>query len=169
MQLNMWHSTSAEEIEKKKSVGSEPITLFVDGASRGNPGHAGAGIVIFKGKELVFSEGFYLGTCTNNEAEYWALLLGLQVLFNLELQGVPVLIFSDSQLLVRQLQGEYRVKSESLKKFFQRAKQMLSLLSYSVRHVLRDCNTQADAMANKGIDTLNPIPVRLLEQLRILV
>lgn len=150
-----------------KSVVSEPIALFVDGASRGNPGHAGAGVVIMKGSETLYADGFYLGRCTNNEAEYWALLLGLQKIFDLQLQEHAIVVFSDSQLLVRQITGEYRVKSSGLKKFFERSQQMLSQLSYSLKHVMRECNIQADAMANQGIDRLNPIPHATLEQLRI--
>jgi ribonuclease HI len=127
-------------------------TLFTDGASRGNPGPAGAGAAIFdaEGRELA-ARSFGLGHCTNNAAEYRALLLGLQTA--LELGCARLDIRLDSELIVRQLQGRYKVKHETLKPLFTEVRQLLARLeSWSVAHVPREQNKRADQLANQGID-----------------
>lgn len=125
--------------------------LFTDGASRGNPGHAGAGAVLYKedGEELRWSS--YLGICTNNVAEYRALLLGLQEACN---RGCThVALFLDAELVVRQLQGHYKVKHEHLQPLYREVCHLLkSLADWSVAHVPRSSNTVADSLANEGID-----------------
>ncbi len=126
--------------------------LFTDGASRGNPGQAGAGAVLFDtaGHELA-ARSLYLGECTNNVAEYRALLLGLQAA--LELDCTELEIRLDSELIVRQLQGRYQVKNEVLKPLFQEVKKLLlQLESWSVAHVPRAQNKRADQLANQGVD-----------------
>jgi ribonuclease HI len=126
--------------------------VMVDGAARGNPGHAGCGAVILDGKGTVVKElSRYLGHATNNVAEYEALLLGLEAL--LQLGKKRIRIQSDSQLLVRQLNGEYRVKDEKLKRLFQRAVTLLRQFdAYRILHVPRELNRLADRLANQGID-----------------
>lgn len=141
--------------------------LFIDGASRKNPGKSGAGIYITKDGKKIFAQGYYLGIKTNNQAEYLALLLG--ILHVKELIGPQdlLLIVSDSQLLVRQLQGIYALRNPYIREVNQYARQLLIDISYDVQHVLRDQNTYADEQANKGIDTEHPIPssfTMLLEQ-----
>jgi len=126
--------------------------LFTDGASRGNPGEAGAGIVLLddSNRELA-ARSLYLGRCTNNVAEYQALLLGLKTAFELGCRKLS--IFMDSQLIVRQIQGRYKVKSADLKPLFDQVKNLLADLDgWSITHVLRAENKRADEMANKGID-----------------
>ncbi|WP_446008030.1 ribonuclease HI family protein [Candidatus Electrothrix sp.] len=126
--------------------------LFTDGASRGNPGEAGAGSVLLEsnGQELA-ARSLYLGQCTNNVAEYKALLLGLQSA--LELGCGKLEIFLDSQLIVRQLQGQYKVKHPTLKPLFFEVKELLTRIeNWSVAHVPREQNKRADALANQGID-----------------
>lgn len=164
MQLKLWDH-SVEQAQKKVAEVQEPVRLFVDGASRGNPGDAGAGVVIIQGESRLYKGGFYLGRGTNNEAEYWALLIGLQLVFNLGLTEYPLFIFSDSQLMVRQIRGEYRVKNEHLRPLFARAKERLEHLSFTITHVLREYNKEADAMANRGIDTHTLLPGEIVEQL----
>ena len=94
--------------------------VMVDGAARGNPGPAGCGAVIFDGNGKVVKElRRYLGHTTNNVAEYEGLLMGLEAL--LQLGKKRICVQSDSQLLVRQLNGEYRVKDEKLKTLFEKA------------------------------------------------
>jgi ribonuclease HI/probable phosphoglycerate mutase len=126
--------------------------LFTDGASRGNPGPAGAGAVLCDaaGRELA-ARSLCLGHCTNNVAEYRALLLGLQAALE---QGCARLdIRLDSELIVRQLQGRYKVKHEALKPLFEEVKKMLNRLEgWSVAHVPRAQNKRADQLANRGID-----------------
>jgi ribonuclease HI len=126
--------------------------LFTDGASRGNPGQAGAGAVLFDtaGQELA-ARSLYLGQCTNNVAEYRALLLGLTMALEQGCDQVEIRL--DSELIVRQIQGRYQVKHEALKPLFQEVKKLLAQFrSWSVAHVPRAENKRADELANQGID-----------------
>jgi ribonuclease HI len=126
--------------------------LMVDGAARGNPGDAGCGAVILDRNGAVVKElSRYLGHATNNVAEYEGLLMGLEALLRLGKKRIRVQ--SDSQLLVRQLNGEYRVKDEKLKALFQKAMSLLRQFeAYRIVHVPRELNKLADRLANKGID-----------------
>ena len=126
--------------------------LMVDGAARGNPGPAGCGAMICDEKGAVVKKlSRYLGHSTNNVAEYEALLMGLEAL--IELKCRKIVVQSDSQLLVRQLNGEYRVKDEKLKLLYQRATSLLRRFgSYRIVHVRRELNKAADRLANRGID-----------------
>lgn len=125
---------------------------MVDGAARGNPGEAGCGAVICDDSGAVVQElSRYLGKTTNNVAEYEALLMGLEAVLQLGQKNIQVQ--SDSQLLVRQLNGEYRVKDEKLKILYQRVMALLRQFErYRIVHVYRDMNKLADRMANRGID-----------------
>jgi ribonuclease HI/probable phosphoglycerate mutase len=127
--------------------------LFTDGASRGNPGQAGAGALLLdaEGRELA-ARSLYLGECTNNVAEYRALLLGLETALE---QGCARLdIRLDSELIVRQLQGRYQVKNHALKPLFQEVSNLLARLeSWTVAHVPREQNKRADQLANQGVDS----------------
>jgi len=127
-------------------------SLYTDGASRGNPGEAGAGIVLFddKGSELA-TRSAYLGRCTNNSAEYQALILGLEAAIE---EGCPAIhVFMDSELIVRQIEGRYKVKNEQLKPLYAMVQSLLAKFSnWQVGHVPRARNTRADQLANKGID-----------------
>lgn len=126
--------------------------LLVDGAARGNPGEAGCGAAICDETGAVVKElSRYLGHATNNVAEYEALLMGLEAL--VQMGRRKVCVQSDSQLLVRQLNGEYRVKDEKLKVLFQRAVNLLRRFeAYRILHVPRELNKLADRLANQGID-----------------
>ena len=126
--------------------------LMVDGAARGNPGKAGCGAAICDESGAVVKElSRYLGRTTNNVAEYEGLLMGLDALIQLGRKQIRVQ--SDSQLLVRQLDGEYRVKDEKLKVLYQHALTLLRQFdSYRILHVYRDMNKVADRLANRGID-----------------
>jgi ribonuclease HI len=126
--------------------------LMVDGAARGNPGHAGSGAAICDENGAVVKElSRYLGQTTNNVAEYEALLLGLEALIAMGKKRIRVQ--SDSELLVRQLNGQYRVRDPKLQERFGR---VLSLLRhfdrYTIVHVRREANKLADKLANRGID-----------------
>jgi ribonuclease HI len=125
---------------------------MVDGAARGNPGEAGCGAVICDANGAVVQElSRYLGHATNNVAEYEALLIGLEAL--LKSGKKQIRVQSDSQLLVRQLNGEYRVKDEKLKILFERATSLLRQFErYRILHVPREENKLADRLANKAID-----------------
>lgn len=140
--------------------------IFCDGAARNNPGPAGAGVRITCDDKIIKETGTYLGSKTNNQAEYLALLLGLYYVKKLAQEPMMLLIVSDSQLLVRQLQGLYKVKHPDLKPLYTLAVAMLAGMRYDVAHVLREENTRADALANRGIDEKIPAPDEFLTLLR---
>ncbi len=127
------------------------VTLRSDGGARGNPGPAGAGFVVESDGEVICQGGRFLGTCTNNVAEYEALIWGLENV--LALGHAEVLVLADSELLVKQLNGAYRVKNEGLKPLFLRALSLLRKFSaFEVRHIPRAENKLADALANEAMD-----------------
>lgn len=140
--------------------------LYIDGASRNNPGLAGVGLYILKDDQPVAKKGFFVGIKTNNQAEYLALLLGVFYLKHHIKKGDVVLIISDSELLVKQIKGMYRVKSPELSRLFIVAQQLLQDISYDIGHVLREENKIADALANQGIDRKVHVPDDFLTLLK---
>ena len=133
-------------------LAGQTLQLYTDGASRGNPGEAGAGIAILdeQGNELVGS-GKYLGQCTNNEAEYRALLFGLAKCA--EFGAGRIMVYLDSELVVKQIQGHYKVKHPNLKPLYQESmKKFKGFASVQVAHVRREKNSRADELANRAID-----------------
>ena len=136
--------------EAPRSIGR--CRLFTDGASRGNPGEAGAGAVgcDAAGGELA-ARSAYLGQCTNNVAEYRALLIGLEEAQRLGCRELDISL--DSELIVRQLQGRYKVKNETLQTLFREVQGRLAgFTRWTVGHVPRAKNARADELANRGID-----------------
>ena len=131
-------------------------SLYCDGASRGNPGLAGAGVVLIDPNGEVREEHQeFLGQATNNVAEYRALLIGLKRARDLGIRKLRV--FSDSELLVRQINGSYRVKQPHLLALWQEAQRELHQFeSHGVTHVPRELNRHADRLANQGIDQRPP-------------
>ena len=128
------------------------LRLHVDGASRGNPGESGFGIHVTApdGSEVAALFG-YLGKATNNVAEYQALLHGLR--FALARGASSVEVFSDSELLVRQLEGRYRVKNAGLQPLHREAQSLLARFAKAqLAHVPRERNHEADALANRAVD-----------------
>jgi len=127
--------------------------LMVDGAARGNPGEAGCGAVIFDESAKLLDELYrYLGHATNNVAEYEGLLMGLERV--IRLGGKRLRVESDSQLLVRQINGLYRVKDEKLQRLHYKALGLLRQLeAYRIIHVAREYNRLADRLANRAIDS----------------
>ncbi|HEX4069305.1 MAG TPA: ribonuclease HI family protein [Candidatus Babeliales bacterium] len=140
--------------------------LFVDGASRKNPGPSGAGMYIEKDGIAEIKEGFYVGIKTNNQAEYLALIFGLLILKDHVSHGDMIHVISDSQLLVRQLIGEYKVKQPHLQPLHALCRDLIHKYSAIITHVLRDENKQADKMANYGIDCKNIPPKKYIELLQ---
>ncbi|MCL7487182.1 MAG: ribonuclease HI family protein [Desulfobulbaceae bacterium] len=127
-------------------------SLYTDGAARGNPGEAGAGAVLIAadGAELGV-RSLYLGQSTNNAAEYQALIAGLELAAQFDCRALH--IFLDSELIVRQIEGSYKVKNEQLKPLFDRVKSQLAQLDkWDIRHIPRQENARADELANRGID-----------------
>jgi ribonuclease HI len=124
----------------------------IDGGSRGNPGPAAYGVVIRDPQgEIVARLKKYIGRSTNNVAEYFALIAALDYA---EMHTIRALrIQSDSELLVKQMRGQYKVKSEDLRPLFERARIMSQgLESFRIEHVYREQNREADALANQAMD-----------------
>jgi ribonuclease HI len=130
------------------------IIAYTDGASRGNPGESGIGIVIKdeQGK-LIESQYGFIGQATNNIAEYTALAACLKMVSRMDCS--ELVVHSDSELMVRQLNGEYKVKDSGLKKQFQEIRGILkaSGFGFSIKYIPREMNREADGLANLGIDT----------------
>jgi ribonuclease HI len=130
-----------------------PVSIHIDGGARGNPGPAACGVVIrdLDHDLLLHEAGYYLGTTTNNEAEYQGLLNGLEVA--LEIGATDIRIIADSQLMVRQVLGQYKVKAPNLKPLHAKALQLLGKFkNWSFDHVLRHLNKRADELANRAMD-----------------
>ena len=133
----------------------EEYTLFCDGASRGNPGSAAIGYALFDaGGEEIVGRGCYLGEkITNNVAEYESLLRGMREARQLGVRHLRVCM--DSQLVVRQVQGSYRVRHAGLQPLHAAvAKLRTAFVSFSIEHVRRENNRRADSLANRALDTL---------------
>ena len=139
------------------SAASHTLILQFDGGSRGNPGPAGIGVTLSdEAGQPVYERSEFLGRCTNNVAEYTALLRGLHAAAAI-LDGdaaAALLIRSDSELLVRQLNGIYKVKSPDLKPLFQQPVILLrNFGTVKISHVYREGNTRADQLANLAMDS----------------
>ena len=128
------------------------IEIYVDGGSRGNPGPSGVGVVILDaGGKRLKEISKYIGETTNNIAEYSALLYGLEEA--LILRADKIIVNLDSELVARQLTGDYRVKDPGLKPLFERAMNMLkSFKSFEIRHIEREKNKEADKLVNRAIN-----------------
>ena len=131
--------------------------LYCDGASRGNPGPSGAGIVLLNPQgELLAQRGEYLGETTNNVAEYQALIMGLKLARQMQVTRIQV--FADSLLVVQQLNGRYRVKSPHLLPLWLEArKELKNFQAYAISHVPRESNSRADLLARQAIDQKTPL------------
>ncbi len=130
----------------------ERLRVFSDGAARGNPGPAGAGAVVAAEDGRILDRlGRYLGEQTNNFAEYHGLLLGLRRA--LELGAREVEVYADSQLMIRQLGGQYRVRNAGLRPLFDQALSLLRRFRrFELHHIPREQNAEADEMSNRAID-----------------
>ncbi len=131
---------------------SKKIFLYTDGGSRGNPGPAGIGVIILDSAKKKIKELYkYIGETTNNIAEYSALLQGLEAA--LDLNAEEIVVYMDSELLARQLNGEYKVKNSDIKVLFEKALNMLKKFkSFEIRHIERSKNKEADKLVNKAIN-----------------
>src|SRR2546421_5715525 len=124
----------------------------IDGGSRGNPGPAAYGVVIRDGRgEIVAKLKKYIGRATNNVAEYYGLIAALDYA---QSHGIRALrVESDSELLVRQMRGQYKVKSPELRPLYERARKMSQgFEAFRIEHVYREQNALADALANEALD-----------------
>ena len=131
---------------------TERLTLNFDGGSRGNPGPSGIGFVLSAadGTPLV-AKGKFIGQATNNIAEYKSLIAGMQEA--LKLGASKILIRGDSELIVKQMRGEYRVKNPGLRELYEQAQEVLSKFEHATfEHNLRHKNVLADKLANLAMD-----------------
>lgn len=133
------------------------LSIYTDGGSRGNPGPSGFGVVIYdENKKIVTEISRFVGIKTNNEAEYLALNEALTWLKSNQekLSASAVDFYSDSQLLVRQMQGKYKVKAPTILPLYRQATSLLFelKLNYQFHEILRDLNSEADALANQAMD-----------------
>jgi ribonuclease HI len=121
--------------------------MFFDGCSKGNPGLAGAGAVIYQNGIEVYSKTLNLSIQTNNVAEYNGLIIGLELAIN---NGIKELsVKGDSLLVIKQMKGEYKVKNKNLKILFERAKQLsLQFDKITFEHIYRENNKRADELSN---------------------
>ena len=124
--------------------------IFIDGASRGNPGPSGIGVVISSGKKVVRNVSKYIGEATNNVAEYSALIFALEEALIMHLDRIK--INTDSELLYRQLKGIYRVRNNGIRPYYERALRLMKGFSYlEMKHISREFNKGADKLAAMAI------------------
>jgi ribonuclease HI len=148
-------AAAAREAEAARAEAARPpprTRLFADGAARGNPGPAGAGAVIVSPDgHVVAKVGKFLGESTNNVAEYMGLILGLRRAKAMGIKELEVL--ADSELVVKQLNGEYQVKADHLRPLYEEARALLGGFEQAaISHIPREENEAADEMSNRAID-----------------
>lgn len=146
------------------------VTVYCDGASRGNPGPAAYGVAAFRqGEEnslnafragednTIFKLAEKIGIRTNNEAEYYGIIRALEKCAELGLSEVN--LHSDSELVIRQLRGEYKVKNEKLKPLFEQARALAQRVKPVLIHIPREKNQIADYLANLALDSADSSPL----------
>ena len=131
---------------------NKKLIVYTDGGSRGNPGPAGIGVVIQDETKKKVKEVYrYIGEATNNIAEYNAVICGLEEA--IELKAKDITVYVDSELIAKQLNGEFRVKDAEIKLLFEKVISILkNFNSYEIEHIERSKNKEADKLANKAIN-----------------
>ncbi len=132
------------------------LTIYTDGASRGNPGKSSYGFVVLnEDKEVIYEEGKYLGINTNNFAEHTAVLRAFEYLRAKHSPKTLIKFFMDSKLVAEQLSGRFKIKSTNLIPIIEKVKEIEDrFMEVTYSHVPRSMNTLADAQANKALDSL---------------
>ncbi len=133
------------------------IVIKTDGGSRGNPGHSAIGFVIFNNNKLLYEHGEYIGLGTNNQAEYTALIRALEkcadILKQKNISPTSITCKLDSELVVKQLNFQYKVKDKKLAPLFLKTINLSNQLKIvTFTHILREQNKEADALVNKALD-----------------
>ena len=124
--------------------------LRFDGASKGNPGKSGCGAVIYLNNNEIWNGVKYTGVQTNNYAEYYGMIIGLEEAVKKGIKEISV--EGDSMLVIKQMLGHYRVKSDNLKELFKKSKELqLNFDSINFKHIYRNKNSRADELANKSL------------------
>ncbi|BAI80943.1 ribonuclease HI [Deferribacter desulfuricans SSM1] len=132
-------------------MNKKKIKIFTDGACSGNPGPAGIGFVIYDEDDNVIKEcSEYLGEATNNIAEYTALIKALESIK--DKKHYKLIIYSDSELLVKQIKGVYKVKNKNLKKLYDKVLELIQGVDFELIHIPREDNSYADKLAKKAIE-----------------
>lgn len=140
------------ELNKYIAKTTNVIDLFVDGGSRGNPGIAGGGFAVFRGAEKVLEGSEYYGEKTNNQAEYLALRTALRETFD-RFPDANIHCFMDSQLVVEQMNGNYKVKSVNVRPLYDEISRIADQFkSFKIEHIDREQNGLADSLANRAMD-----------------
>lgn len=131
---------------------SKKVYLYTDGGSRGNPGPSGTGVILLDSNKKKIKEKFeYIGQATNNVAEYSALVSGLEAA--IDVGATDIIAHLDSELLVKQLNGEYKVKDPNMKILFERSLGILkNFKTFEIKHIPREKNKEADRLVNKAIN-----------------
>ena len=130
----------------------QEVTIFTDGASRGNPGPASYGLTALGGEETIFEEATILDPTTNNVAEYFGVRRALEIAVQNKIQ--KLILKTDSQLIVEQLKGHYKIKSKKLKPIFKECIELIQKIPhFQCSHVMREDNQRADELANLALDT----------------
>ncbi|MDY6771237.1 MAG: ribonuclease HI family protein [Candidatus Nanohaloarchaea archaeon] len=134
------------------SLDTDDVVIYTDGASRGNPGPASYGFVLTDGDEVLYTESGFLGRSTNNQAEYNAVINALRTAIDAGVDSVK--LFSDSQLLVNQLNGEWKVKDAELRELYDTVQELLDEIDVAFTHVPRENRfvDLADTLCNEKLD-----------------
>ena len=130
--------------------------IFTDGASRGNPGpSASAFLIINNENKILFQDAFYVGITTNNNAEYIALLKAIEKLIEMDTLQANLLFFSDSKLMVNQINGQYKINKDHIKEYVSKINEYKSkFLSSKFEYIPREQNRQADKLCNQVLDKI---------------
>jgi len=150
--INTFFKKSDDKIMRNKIFPETDYKLNFDGCSKGNPGLAGAGAVIYKFGKEIWSNSFFVGEMfTNNHAEYAGLILGLQQAKEFEIKNI--IVEGDSLLVINQMKGIYKCKSSNLIELYEKAKELESYFDkIDYQHVLRNKNKYADHLSNVAIE-----------------
>lgn len=165
-QLPLFACGKEQDLDSSPSKDEHVWELYVDGASRNNPGPSGIGIHLSKDGTSILNKGYFAGIKTNNQAEYLALIVGAMHLEEYIRPFDIIEVNADSQLLIRQLEGTYKIKNPALQLYASAARSLLNPFNVRYNHILRDKNHIADALANKGIDQKVVMPAQFITKLK---
>ena len=141
-----------DHLNKHIAMKAPSIDVYVDGGSRGNPGLAGGGFAVFRGGENVLEGSEFYGEKTNNQAEYLALRTALREVYS-RFPDLKIHCFMDSQLVVEQMSGNYKVKSKNVRPLYDEVERIAGQFkSFSIEHIERSQNKLADKLANEAMD-----------------
>ena len=141
---------SVDNAKDSWSNSDSAFKLFTDGASQLDKNNAGIGGLLKSGDETIFSFAQNVGDCTNNEAEYLALIAGINLCIENQISNIS--IFADSELVVKQINGDYKVKNERMSALHKKTHELLSKFnSWEIKHVLRELNVEADELSKQGL------------------